>query len=83
MLIVLDLGGYPDSNRDQTVPHTVALPLNHIHLKLYAVLNKIILFFSNCIIYYVFLYFFFFSYCIILYVFCLFIFLVRNMSLVK
>ncbi len=26
------MGGYPDSNRELTVPHTVALPLNYNHL---------------------------------------------------
>ena len=26
-------GGYPDLNREQTVPHTVALPLSYIHLE--------------------------------------------------
>ena len=26
------MGGYPDSNREHTVPHTGALPLNYIHL---------------------------------------------------
>ena len=27
-------GGYPDSNREQTVPHTVTLPLSYTHLNL-------------------------------------------------
>ena len=38
-------GGYPDSNREQTVPHTVTLPLSYTHLNLiyfviYNILNK-------------------------------------------
>ena len=26
------MGGYPDLNREHTVPHTVTLPLSYIHL---------------------------------------------------
>ena len=27
------MGGYPDLNREQIVPHTITLPLSYIHKK--------------------------------------------------